>query len=311
MVMQLNYSYTDAGSPLHRLNAAVWVAWVAASVTAALVLDHPLALGSVLAVSPVVASAAGVRRQWWGVVKFAAWMFLFVVVINVIVSNEGSHVLWTAGVSIPLVGQPRVTLEAIAFGAAMGVRLTIIISAFTLLNLCVHPDDLMQAAIKARLPYRSVLVTSLSTRFIPVLFSDANTIMDVQRSRGVDFAAGGFSGRVRSYGALVLPLLSNSLDRAVQVAEAMESRGYGARGRRTFFRDRPVQHVDVLAVVALVAALSLAVAMTALGIDSFAYYPALSGSHIDLQLAVSCCLLLVLFVSPVPVALLAGRSADD
>ena len=309
--MNLTYSFRDTGSPLHRFNASVWLTWTGTAVVASLVLEHPLLLVSVLVATVAIPVAAAVVDGWWRVMRFAVWMFLMVVVINAVVSNEGSHVLWAAGFRLPLIGEPRLTLEAIAFGAAMGIRLVAIISAFTILNLCVHPDDLMRSAIKARLPYRSVLVTSLSTRFIPVLLADANTIMDVQRSRGVNFSAGGLSGRVRNYGALVLPLLSNSLDRAVQVAEAMESRGFGASGKRTFFRDKPLQHPDVLAIVALVGAIALAVVTRVQGVDTFAYYPTVSALSFSVPLVICAGLLLALLLSPIPLSrFIGGRNGD-
>jgi energy-coupling factor transport system permease protein len=39
-------------------------------------------------------------------------------------------------------GFPSVTLEALAFGAGMSLRLFTILSAFAILTLTVHPDDL-------------------------------------------------------------------------------------------------------------------------------------------------------------------------
>ena len=309
--MNLSLSFSDTGSRLHRLGAPAWLAWIGAVIVAALVVEHPLLLVSVLVPTLVVPVAAFVVHKWWRVMRFAALMFVLIVVINAVVSNEGSHVLWAAGWRLPLVGEPRLTLETIAFGAAMGMRLVAIISVFTVLNLCVHPDDLMQAAIKARLPYRSVLVTSLSTRFIPVLLSDANTIMDVQRSRGVDFSAGGLSARVRNYAALVLPLLSNSLDRAVQVAEALESRGYGARCTRTFFRDRPLRPPDVIVIVAAAGAVVLAVATRVHGIDAYVYYPTVSDLSVDSRLVVAALLLSALLLSPIPLSrFIGGRNSD-
>ena len=309
--MNLSLSFSDTGSTLHRLGAPTWLTWTGAVIVAVMVVEHPLLLVSVLVPTVVVPVAASVVHKWWRVMRFAVLMFALIVVINAVVNNEGSHVFWAAGWSLPLIGEPRLTLETIAFGAAMGIRLVAIISAFTLLNLCVHPDDLMQTAIKARLPYRSVLVTSLSTRFIPVLLADANTIMDVQRSRGVDFSAGGVSGRVHSYAALVLPLLSNSLDRAVQVAEALESRGYGAKGKRTFFRERPTTPPDIIAIVALAGAISVAAITRVHGIDAFEYYPTVGAPAIGLPLVVSAGLLLALLLSPIPLSRFVGGQNRD
>ena len=298
--MQNSFSFDDTGSGIHRLSGFVIPAWAVTVMIAALVLQHPLFLVGVFLCSIPVALAARVMRRWAQFMKYMGLMFLVIIIINVIVSNQGAHVLWQADVHIPLLGTPVVTFEAIAFGAAMAVRLSAIISAFTLLNMCVHPDELMRAAIKLRLPYRSVLITSLSTRFIPVLMEDARTIADVQQSRGLDFSRGGIVERIRNRGALIFPLLSNSLDRAAQVAEAMESRAYGARVTRTFYRDAGLASRDRAALALVGGALVLAVALWASGVGSYQYYPVLEALALSAQ-GVGWFLLLVVLLSSVSV----------
>ena len=268
-------SYRPTGSAVHRLHPFVMLSWLAALLVMALVVDHPFWLLTAFLTTVPVARAARVLTQWRAVMRFMLWMAAAIVVINVLVSNQGSHVLLEAGFQLPLLGTPRLTVEALAFGGAMAVRLAAIISAFTLVNLCVHPDDLTRAAIKLRLPYRSVLVTSLSIRFVPVLMQDARTIADVQQSRGLSFDSGGIVQRIRNRGALILPLLSNSLDRAVQVAEAMESRAYGASVRRTFYRDLPPVWRDVALTVVLLAGIVLLLASRVAGLGGYEYYPSL------------------------------------
>jgi len=109
----------------------------------------------------------------------------------------------------------------------------------------------------------------------------------------------------------VLPLLSNSLDRSVQVAEALESRGYGARGARTFFRDRPLRLPDAIAIVAVVCAVALAVVARAGGIDAFVYYPTVSALSVDIPLVVSGVALSVLLLSPIPLSRFIGVRNSD
>ncbi len=273
--MNLQFSYRRNGSGIHHLNPFVMPAWVAVILVAAMAVSHPVWLLVVFLSTVPVAYAAGVGRQWRGLMKFVLWMCVAIVVINVLVNQQGSNVLLQAGFRVPLLGVPMMTAEALAFGGAMALRLAAIISAFTLLNLCVHPDDLMRAAIKLRLPYRSVLVTSLSTRFIPVLVADARTISEVQQSRGLSFGSGSLVQRVRNRGALVFPLLSNSLDRAVQVAEAMESRAYGVTVRRTFYRDVPLVREDVAALLVLFGGMALVIVVRTFGFGVYEYYPAL------------------------------------
>jgi len=291
--MNLTLAYEPTDSGIHRLNPFVMIAWVTSIVIASMVVRHPVLLLAVCLTTVPIAYAARVVPRWSAMMKYVLWMSVAIVVINIVVSQQGSHVILEAAFRLPLIGTPRLTLEALAFGGAMAVRLAAIISAFTLLNLCVHPDDLMRAAIKLRLPYRSVLVTSLSTRFIPVLMADARTISDVQRSRGLAFDKGGLVERIRNGGALILPLLSNSLDRAVQIAEAMESRAYGAHVRRTFYRDRSMGVGDTAAVVVLLGGTALLAVAHVLGHGGYEYYPTLGGLSMSPALWLGFALLIV------------------
>ena len=243
--------------------------------------------------------------------KFVLWMCVAIVVINVLVNQQGSHVLLQSGFRIPLLGVPRLTAEALAFGGAMALRLAAIISAFALLNLCVHPDDLMRAAIKLRLPYRSVLVTSLSTRFIPVLVADARTISEVQQSRGLSFGSGNLVQRVRNRGALVFPLLSNSLERAVQVAEAMESRAYGASVPRTFYREVPLLREDVAALLLLFGGMAMTVVVRAIGYGAYDYYPSLGDPRMSPTELVTLVLLSASLLSVVAAGKIRRRRTHD
>ena len=309
--MQATLAYKDTGSALQRLSPFVMLAWTAAMVVAALLLQHPLFLAALAASTVPVVVAARVSHDWLVLMKLAAWMCLAIVLVNVIVSNEGAHVLAEAGFSLPVLGTPRITLEALAFGGAMSMRLLVMVAAFGLLNLSVHPDDLMRAVMKLRLPYKSVLVTSLSTRFVPVLLADAGTIADVQRSRGLEFDSGGLLQRIQSRAALVLPLLSNSLDRAVQLAEAMESRAYGARPRRTFYRDVPVTPDDVAAIVLVSGAVASVIAVRVAGLASYLYYPSLDSIAMTLQQWGALVLVCALLISVGALAGLRRRHTGD
>ncbi|MDY6908199.1 MAG: energy-coupling factor transporter transmembrane component T [Chloroflexota bacterium] len=267
--------YRDRGTALHRQNPLCMLAWAASLLVLALMLDSPLfLLLLVLATLPLVA-AGRVWREWASFMRFAPYMCVAIIAINALVSYHGTHVLLQAPFSVPVMGTPTITLEALAYGAAMCLRLVAIVSAFAILTFTVHPDDMMLSAMKVRLPYKSVLVTSLSTRFIPTLMDDARRITDVQRSRGLELDRGRLPRRVRNGMSVIIPLLSNSLDRTVQVAEAMEARAFGSGTGRTFYRDIGLSGVDALTLVAALSPLALGIFLRAAGCGDYQYYPTL------------------------------------
>jgi energy-coupling factor transport system permease protein len=215
-----SFRYRDKGTPVHKLNPFCKLAWIVSILVLALILDNPLFLLLLFLSTLPVVGAARVWREWLPAMKFTLFLCPAIIIINALVSSHGTHVLFEAPFRLPVMGTPVITLEAIVYGAAMSLRLLAIISAFAILTFTVHPDDMMLAMIRMKLPYKSVLVTSLSTRFIPTLIDDIERITDIQRSRGLELDKGKLSQRIRSRSSIVIALLSNSLDRAVQVAEA-------------------------------------------------------------------------------------------
>lgn len=268
-----SFRYRDRGTPVHRLNPFAKLAWLGSIIVLALILDHPFFLILLFVAMLPVVKVARVCGDWRSSMKITAYLCGAIILINALVSSHGSTVLFAFPFRVPVTGTPVITLEAIFYGAVMCLRLLIIISAFAILTFTVHPDDLMLAMIKVRLPYKSVLVTSLSTRFIPTLIDDTQRITDVQRSRGLELDKGKLARRIRSRTSIVTALLSNSLDRAVQVAEAMESRAFGNGCGRTFYRDIKLTPTDAATVVSACLPIALGIYMAVGGYGRYLYYP--------------------------------------
>ncbi len=303
----ISLRYKDKGTAVHRLNPFHKLLWVIAVFVLALILDHPVyILLLFLATLPAVA-AARVWWEWASVLRLALYLCLAIIIINAFVSYHGSTVLWQAGFRLPVIGSPFITLEAIVFGVGMSLRLLAIISAFAVLTFTVHPDDIMLAVIKLKLPYKSVLVTSLSTRFVPALIEDAQRISDVQRSRGLELDRGGLIQRIRSRTAIMIPLLSNSLDRTVQVAEAMESRAFGCGQKRSFYKEITLSRLDALALAVSFLPIVLGIIMRCFGYGIYQYYPALERLSIGGLEGFMLALMVFLLIIIVPIALLKKR----
>jgi energy-coupling factor transport system permease protein len=145
---------------------------------------------------------------------------LAVVVLTPFVETIGSHPIWT-GPTVPVLGQLDVTREELRNGLFQGLRLTAVALAFAAYALLLDHDRLVQAAGFAR---RSVLAVALATRLVPTLERDAAGLTESLRGRGVEVSG------VRGHARLLTPLLAGSLERALNLAEAMEARGYGRPG---------------------------------------------------------------------------------
>jgi energy-coupling factor transport system permease protein len=145
---------------------------------------------------------------------------LAVFVVTPFVATVGWHVVWS-GPTVPVLGQLDITREELHNGLFQGLRLTAVALAFAAYALLLDHDRLVQSARFAR---RSVLAIALATRLVPTLERDAAGLVEALRGRGVEVTG------VRGRGRMLVPLLAGSLERSLNLAEAMEARGYGRPG---------------------------------------------------------------------------------
>jgi energy-coupling factor transport system permease protein len=82
-------------------------------------------------------------------------------------------------------------------------------------------------------PYEFVFAFTTAVRFVPVLAEEAQTIMDAQKARGLELEKGNFLKRIRNYIPILIPLIVSAIRRSLELAEAMESRAWGATKNRT------------------------------------------------------------------------------
>jgi energy-coupling factor transport system permease protein len=88
---------------------------------------------------------------------------------------------------------------------------------------------------------------------------DAQTVVDAQRSRGLELDKGNFMKRIRNYIPILIPLIISAIRRSVELAEALESRAFGASEKRTAIVTLKMRIADYLVIVATIIGLGLAV----------------------------------------------------
>jgi energy-coupling factor transport system permease protein len=122
----------------------------------------------------------------------------------------------------------------LSLGVMAGLKLLWLTLVGFLLFVSTAPEDLANALIRSGVPFRAAFVVSAGMQFVPVLARKARAVLEAQQSRGIPIATGWRA--IRHYPALALPLLIQSFQLAEELAEAMESRGFGRAGR-TFYRE--------------------------------------------------------------------------
>lgn len=139
---------------------------------------------------------------------------------------------WTGGTVVQQIGPLSLKAEGVWFAVRGTGRIVVAISGFLLLNYTTRSDELMLALSQKGLP-NSISYVILSTlQVVPRFQAKANTILDAQRSRGLE-TEGNFLVRARALLPMVLPLILGSIIDIDERAIALEVRAFGRPGART------------------------------------------------------------------------------
>jgi len=263
--------YEEKDALLHNTHPLVTLLFLAALCFQALLFTHPLYLLGVFSagiLTAVVSDAYGKCRPY---LKLGLWVAGLLIAINALFVHAGQTVIWQ-GPDLPVLGRLDLHLEAVCYGAAMGVRLLILLLVFALYNAVVHPDKIM--SLFSRLAFKSALILSLSTRMVPAIARELANVVEVQQMRGVRFGAGGLGERLRKYSWLLEVILTSSLEGALQVAESMQARAFGS-GPRTHYQRFLLRRRDCIIGLLSLLALILALCVKARGYGDYTYYPQL------------------------------------
>jgi energy-coupling factor transport system permease protein len=256
--MSLVPVYTRRASALHAARAGASASFCLALAFAPILFDNPIVLASLLCAVLVAAAGAGVARELRRWMVYAAGLALLVVLVNPLVTSDGLTVLVRGG---SFLGRRwDITLEALIYGGVAALRVLDVVLAFALLSTAVDPDELLRAL--RRISYRSALVAALTTRLVPVLARDASRKSEAARCRPEP------PGRT----AVARAAVAGSLERAVELAAALEVRGYSRAKRPGVARRRWSRHdARVMSSAVLIAVLAVAAKLA--GVGEFQAYP--------------------------------------
>ncbi|MCF6096900.1 energy-coupling factor transporter transmembrane protein EcfT [Thermovorax subterraneus] len=265
------FFYREKGLFLQSLHPLSALTYIAVLLGLVLMFNHPLYLLGLLAVTVTAIKAVDGIDAWKSFLKVSMGAAFVIIIVNAITVRAGETIIWH-GPYIPVFGRLNVSMEAVCYGADMGLRLLDIMSIFCLYNFTIHPDRVLD--LLSRFSFKSALVLSLAARMFPAMVSRLDSIREVQTARGVDFNTGTLKEKMGKYALLIKILLLTSLEDSMETAEAMYARAFGSGRRSHYVRDawRPR---DSICLAASLLALGAAIYGWAKGLGTFSFYPRL------------------------------------
>lgn len=189
--------------------------------------------------------------------KMFVLLGIFALSIYIFTKTFGMNILWSPTL--------RIYQGGLISGLFIIGRVFVIILLSTTLTLTTKPLDLSSAIewylkplelIKLK-PSILAMMISIALRFIPTLFNETDKILKAQASRGADFKEGKLKEQVKQIISLLIPMFVIAFKRALDLADAMEARGYIPGEKRTRLNVLKFSLKDYIALIFIFSLLAL------------------------------------------------------
>jgi energy-coupling factor transport system permease protein len=216
-----------------QLHPLAWWLWALALATAASRTTNPLLLALILVVAGVVVASRRGDAPWALSYRYYLIAGAVIVTLRVVfrilfgggAGGTGEHILFT----LPEIPLPRaaagirlfgpVAAEQVLAGFYDGLRLATMLACLGAANALANPKRMLRAVPAALYEVGTAVVVALSVA--PQLIE---SVLRVRRARRL---RGGRERGVRAVRAIAIPVLVDAMDRSLQLAAAMDARGYG------------------------------------------------------------------------------------
>lgn len=252
--------YVKGDSILHRLDPRTKIFGMLAIMVALFFVNNWIGLvyAAVVVFAVLFASQVPLKFYIRGV-KPLRWILLFTAAIQIFLTP--GEIIWQWGIL-------HITAEGVRLAIFMCVRLVLLVMTTSVLTLTTTPIVLTDAVENLLSPFKRIgvpahelaMMMTIALRFIPLLADETEKIMAAQKARGAAFDEGGLMDRARALLPILVPLFLSAINRASELAMAMEARCYHGGEGRTRLHELHYENRDRVAGILVALSLALAVA---------------------------------------------------
>ena len=153
-----------------------------------------------------------------------------------------------------LTGGIHLYREGLFHGAVQSLRFNTMLTISCFIIWTTQPRDLLLALVKLRVPYSLAFMVTTGLRYIPLIASEAKTVIRSQRLRGFRYLRLNLLHTISGILNSLRPILTNNIRRAAHLSEAVESRAFSpdtADVSRTSLRELKTRRQDVFLIAVL------------------------------------------------------------
>jgi energy-coupling factor transport system permease protein len=243
------------------LHPLTWWIWSLLIVGAVIATNSAWVAGLAIAVAAIsvhrFAEDAPWAKSFWFSLRLGAMILFIRTVVGVLIGVPipGTKLFtvpilplpsWIAGIRIGGV----ITQERLLSSIHEGLMIIAVICLFGAALSLTSPHKLLR--VTPVVIYEFGVATVIATSALPQLVQSVGRIRRARTLRGDEKP---------SWRSIAIPLLEDSLARSLELAAAMDSRGYGVSRKRSRYRPIPWQQIDSVVIASALCALSLALVL--------------------------------------------------
>lgn len=196
---------------------------------------------------------------------FTAFMFLLLTVGNPLFSHNGKTVLFVMNTN-------PVTLEALYYGAVMGLMLASSLYWFKSFTLTMTSDKILY--IFGRISPKTALILSMTMRMLPLFREQAAKTDDAQKGMGL-YKDENYIQKFKGKAKVFSVMLTWATENAVVTADSMASRGYSGERRTNYAIYRFTRRDAAFTALTALLAVPFIIALGK-GTIEFGFYPSVT-----------------------------------
>jgi len=222
--------FVDNGTYLTKVHPFTKLMYIAAAISIPLITGQLWMFGVFIAVSLCVLASGKILKKTFPLIAFSFTILLTIFLIHGLFNQRNVNVLFQ-------IGGLKFYREGTLYALHIGLNILNMLLSFAVFVLSTKPSEFVDELEKRGFSPRFGYIVTSVFQIIPQMMGTMNTIMDAQRSRGLE-TEGNLRTRAKAFLPLISPVVMSSLINTRERAIALEVRGFGAGKKKTWLSDR-------------------------------------------------------------------------
>ena len=249
------FNYIDRPSPIHRLTGAsklvCLITWSIAAMTS---FYTPLLIALTVAALVLFRYA---KLKYKDISFVVGLMLIYIAINNILIflfsPDHGETIYGSQTVLFKLFGPYVVTAEQLFYHLNVILKNACTIPIVLLFVCTTNPSEFAASLNRIGVSYKISYAVALALRYIPDIQREYRDISLAQQARGTEMSKkASLVNRLKAASTILIPLILSSLDRIEVISNAMELRGFGKTGKRTWYSGRKFSKADILCIAVCV-----------------------------------------------------------